>query len=110
MKWVIVGLVAAMSFAGTAQSEQLAPIEARSITLGVVTGVAYYTVVEDGLRVVATVASGTVGTPIRFIATLKSGQSVVLSVPQALHKIPRELEIMRTDDVVTILDRSAGAN
>jgi hypothetical protein len=54
------------SLGGAAQANGFKPIEARSINLGEVSGVVYYTVEPDGLRVVTTLAQGEAGTPIRF--------------------------------------------
>src|SRR5947199_10329267 len=66
---------------GTAHADGLRPIEAKSINLGDVSGVAYYTVERDGFHVVTTLAQGEAGTPIRIVSVLASGQSVVLSTP-----------------------------
>jgi hypothetical protein len=102
------GLLAAISLVGVAQAEQLKPIEARSIELGGTVGVAYYTKADDGFRVVATLAAGEAATPVRFIATLTPGQSVVVSVPQALNEPAREVEIRRNGDGVTVSDFPSG--
>ena len=74
-------LAAAFTLAtlGAAQANGLRPIEGRSIELGDVSGVAYYTVEPDGFRVVATLAQGEAGTPIRIVSVLAPGQRVVLS-------------------------------
>ncbi len=101
------GLLAAISLVGAAHAEQIFPSQAKSIEFGDTTGVAYYTVADDGFRVVATLAAGETGTPMRFIATLTSGQSVVVSVPQAPNEASREVEIRRNNDVVTVSDISA---
>jgi hypothetical protein len=101
------GLLAAISLIGAAQAEQIYPSQAKSIELGGTTGVAYYTIADDGFRVVATLAAGETGTPMRFIATLTSGQSVVVSVPRAPNGASREVEIRRNNDTVTVSDISA---
>ena len=67
---------------GAGHAGGMRPIEAKSIDLGEVTGVAYYTVEPDGFHVVTTLAQGEAGTPIRIVSVLASGQSVVLSTPQ----------------------------
>ena len=46
----------ALTFIGAAQADGLRPVEGRSIDLGDVSGIAYYTVEPAGFRVVATVA------------------------------------------------------
>ena len=71
----------ALAFVGAAHADGLRPIEGRSIDLGEVSGIAYYTVERDGFRVVATLAQGEAGTPVRVEAVLAPGQSVVLSTP-----------------------------
>ena len=58
----------------SAHANGLRPIEGRSINLGDVSGVAYYTVEPDGFRVVTTLAQGEAGTPIRFVSVLAPGQ------------------------------------
>jgi hypothetical protein len=103
------GMLLAIGLAGAAHAEQpdpiqaqLDPMQATSLDLGAITGVAYYTIADDGFRVVATLAGGEAGTPMRFIATLTSGQGVVVSVPRGLHGTARQLEIKRNGDVVTV--------
>jgi hypothetical protein len=72
----------ALASLGAAHADDgVRPIEARSIDLGEVSGIAYYTVERDGFHVVATVAQGEAGTPIRVVSVLASGQSVILSTP-----------------------------
>jgi hypothetical protein len=95
------GLIAVVA-AGAVQAEELGPMQARSIALGDVTGVAYYTVGNDGYRVVATVAAGESGTPVRFVATLASGQKVTVSVPRPAETAPMELEFARLGDAVVV--------
>jgi hypothetical protein len=58
--------LAAVLTCGVAVGEELRPIEGKSISLGDVSGVAYYTVEKDGFAVVAIVASGEIATPVRF--------------------------------------------
>jgi len=89
-----------------AQAEGLRPIEAKSIDLGGVSGIAYYTVERDGFRVVATLAQGEAGTPIRVVSTLAPGQRVVLSTPQPAGAI----EISRQGDSVLVRKANAASN
>jgi hypothetical protein len=84
----------------------LRPIEGKSIDLGDISGVAYYTVERDGFRVVTTLAQGEAGTPVRIVSVLAPGQSVVLSTPHQ----SGALEIGRKDDSVFIRRASAVAN
>ena len=82
-------------------------MDAKSIALGQFSGVAYYTVQRDGYEFVITVASGPDGQSIRYVATLTSGQNILLSVPQALGHPPLELEIKREGDSVSVNDQLA---
>ena len=103
---ILAGLLAAgIGFAEAAQADELAPTEAKSIRLDGLTGVAYYTVEDDGFRVVVTLAAGE-AQPVRFSAVLASGQSIALSVPQGPDETSREVEIRRSGDVVSASDIS----
>jgi hypothetical protein len=88
---------------GAAHANGLRPIEAQSIGLGEVSGVAYYTVEPDGFRVVTTLAQGEAGMPIRIVSVLAPGQRVVLSTPHQLDA----LEISRTGDSVLVRKATA---
>src|SRR5919197_4428658 len=71
-------LLAAGLLAATGASAAELPVGAgASITLGDVSGIAYYTTEPDGYRVVLTVAAGEYKTPIRFIAVLQPGQKAI---------------------------------
>jgi len=101
-------LAAAFTLAslGAAHANGLRPIEGRSIDLGDVSGVAYYTVEPDGFRVVTTLAQGERGTPIRFVSVLAPGQRVVVSTPQAAGA----LEISRNGDSLFVRKANALSN
>jgi hypothetical protein len=83
---------------GTVQADSLRPIDAKSIDLGDVSGVAYYTVERDGFHVVMTLAQGMEGTPIRVVSVLAPGQSVAFSTPHQADA----LEISRNGDNVFV--------
>ena len=72
--------VAAVFVAGGVHAETLKPIQGRSIDLGMLAGIAYYTVEHEGYRLVATLGSDT---PVRFVATLAPGQSGARFLPRA---------------------------
>ncbi len=93
-------LAAAITLAsfGTAHAHDLRPIEGRSIHLGDISGVAYYTVEPAGFRVVTTLAQGAAGAPIRFVSVLAPNQRVILSTPTEASA----LEISRTGDSLLI--------
>ena len=80
----------------------LAPLAASTVALGAYTGVAYYTAEAAGYQVVATVAPGEAGAPIRFVSTLADGQGAILSVPQAVGSPALEVEFHRCGDAVLI--------
>jgi hypothetical protein len=84
----------AVTSLGTAHADGVRPIEARSIDLGEISGIAYYTVERDGFHVVTTLAQGEAGTPIRVVSVLAPGQSVVLSTA----RLADAIEISRKGD------------
>jgi hypothetical protein len=89
-----------------ARAGGLHPLEGKSIDLGGISGIAYYTVERDGFHVVATLAQGEAGTPIRFVSVLAPGQRVVLSTPQRADAI----EISRIGDSVRVRSANTVAN
>ena len=89
-----------------ARAEGLRPMEGKSIHLGEISGIAYYTVERDGFHVVATLAQGEAGTPIRVVSVLAPGQRVVLSTPQQADAI----EISRKGDSVLVRKASSATN
>jgi len=94
----------ALTFTGAAHAGDFPPLEAKSIDLGGVSGVAYYIVERDGFRLVAILAQGETGTPVRFETVLAPGQSVVLSTPRDEGPVGRAIEISRRDDQVLVQD------
>jgi hypothetical protein len=109
MNRILTGLFAAATSMGVAQADELRPMQAKSVALGEITGVAYYTVTEKGYEVVATVADGETGTPMRFVASLVPGQSVTLSVPRSAGQAAIEMEIAREGDVVLVSEQDSAA-
>ena len=83
---------------GAAQANGLKPIEGRSVNLGDVSGVVYYTIEPDGFRVVTTLSGTERGTPIRYVSVLAPGQRVLLSTPHQAGA----LEISRNGDEITV--------
>ena len=98
----IVAAAFALASIGVADADELRPIEARIIDLGEVSGVAYYTVERDAFRLVATLAQGEAGTPVRIEAFLASGQSLVLSTPREAGTGSNAVEISRRGDQVLV--------
>jgi len=89
-----------------AHADGLRPMEGKSIDLGGISGIAYYTVERDGFHVVATLGQGGAGTPIRVVTVLAPGQHVVLSTPQQAGAI----EISRNGDSVLVRKANAATN
>ena len=90
----------------TARAESLRPMAGKSIGLGEISGIAYYTVERDGFHVVATLAQGEAGTPIRVVSVLEPGQRVVLSTPQQAGAI----EISRKGNSVLVRKANTATN
>jgi hypothetical protein len=101
---LIITAAAALTLVGAAQASELKPTHPQKIDLGGVSGVAYYTVERDGFHVVATLAQGKAGTPIRFQVTLLPAQSVVFSTPREVGAAPIAVEISRRGDRVFVAE------
>src|ERR1700753_382372 len=81
---MLVAAAFALASLEAAHAAGLRPVDAKSIDLGEVSGVAYYTVERDGFHVVTTLAQGMAGTPIRVVCVLAPGQRVAFSTPHQL--------------------------
>jgi hypothetical protein len=105
-------LAATLSFTslGAAHADSVQPMQAQTIDLGEVSGVVYYTVERDGFHVVTTLVQGEAGTPVRAVAVLAPGQSVVLSTPREAGVAPIEVEISRQADTLLVRKAAAATN
>jgi hypothetical protein len=99
---LVITIASALTFIGAAHAGELKPILSQKIDLGGVSGVAYYTVERDGFHVVATLAEGNTGTPVRVHTVLVPGQTVVLSTPRGLGAAPVAVEISRHGNEVLV--------
>lgn len=105
---IIAAALALATLSGVAHADGLQPVEGRSIDLGAVSGIAYYTVERDGFRVVATLAQqGEDATPVRVEVLLGQGQSMILSTPHGVGIAPEAVEISRKADTVLVRKTSA---
>jgi hypothetical protein len=95
---------------GAVHADGVQPMYAQTIDLGEVTGVAYYTVEQDGFHVVTTLVQGETGTPVRVVNVLAPGQSVVLSAARAVGAVPVEVEISRHGDTLLVRKTAAATN
>ena len=115
---VAAGLFATAVFAASTMARtsstptpgSLAPLQAHSIALGPVTGIAYYAAQPDGYHLVATLAAGEDATPMRFETTLMADQKVVLSVPQPAGEPALEVQFAHSGEGITVTDLSAPIN
>jgi hypothetical protein len=101
---MLVAAAFALAPFAAAHADGLRPIDAKSIDLGEVSGVAYYTVERDGFHVVTTLAEGIAGTPIRIVSVLAPGQSVAFSTPHQAGAF----EISRNGDSVLVRNAKSG--
>ncbi len=81
---------------------ELSAMAGESIDLGRFHGVVYYTSENDGFRVVATIADGEAGLPMRFSATLADNHTTTISVPGEFGEAAHSLEISRSGDKLTV--------
>jgi hypothetical protein len=100
-------LAGALVFCSAASAAELEPIAAKSIHMGDVNGIAYYTVEPDGFHVVATLSAGEQGQPIRFITTLLPGQSTTISVPREVGQSEMTFQVRRVNDSIFVGDVKA---
>jgi hypothetical protein len=106
---LMVGMAAFMVTASPLHAGELSAMAAESIHIGDFRGVFYYTHEDDGYRVVATVAEGEAGVPVRFSATLAEGQSATISVPGKLGAPGQDLEISRSGEKLTFTEVGASS-
>jgi hypothetical protein len=102
---IAAAFAASLAFCGLAQAVEMHPMQATSVSLGSVTGIAYYQVAGDDFQVVATLAAGEQGTPMRFVASLADGQKMLVSVPQEFGQAAMELEFARVGDSLSVSEK-----
>jgi hypothetical protein len=96
-------LLAALCLAAApVHAGELVSLQAESVDIGSFHGIIYYTSEHDGFRVVATIADGDEGLPVRFEAILTETQKLSISVPGKLNEQSRVLEISRAGDKLVI--------
>jgi hypothetical protein len=93
-------LAALFAVATPVQAGELVPQRAESVELGSIHGITYYVEAQGGYRVVATLADGEAGLPVRFEATVADNQSLTISVPGKLGEMSKVLKISRVGDKV----------
>ncbi len=103
---IFAGGIAAFGLVATSLplfAAELKPMAAESVELGEYRGVVYYTGEGDAYRVVATIADGRNGSPIRISTTLADNQSASISIPAEPGKDARSLEVSRAGNKVFVV-------
>ena len=104
LRRVVLTVLSGVVLSGAALADDAPTIASRRIELGEVSGVAYYTIEPAGYRVVATLAQGEAGTPVRFETVLAPGQSMMLSTPGLGDTEAARVEILRDGDALLVRD------
>jgi hypothetical protein len=99
------GLAMLCIAASPLRADELPAGAGETIDLGRFHGVVYYTSEDDGYRVVATIADGEAGVPMRFSVTLADNQSATISVPSVFGGPAYSLKISRSGDTLTLTDK-----
>jgi hypothetical protein len=102
---LLFGIAFVVASLGTAHADGVRPMEAKSVSLGGISGIAYYTVEQDGLHVITTLAQGETGIPFRVVSVLAPGQSILLST----QKMAGVIEIRRKGDSLFVRKTVAGS-
>jgi hypothetical protein len=98
----LLAAVAAVAVSGAAHAESFNAIQARKVDLGALTGVAYYTVEEDGHRLVVSLKAEGADTAVRFVTTLAPGQRVTVSVPRSAGEPPVDVHFVRHGEKIEV--------
>jgi hypothetical protein len=98
---IILAIATAFTVATSAQAAER-PLQARSVSLGSLSGVSYYTVEPNGYRVVVALARHDGNPALRFETTLGAGQDAVVSIPQELGFKAQSIKISRVGDEVRV--------
>lgn len=94
---------------GSATAAEIGPLQAGSVDLGTVSGIAYYTAEPKGYRVVVTLAPRAAAPAVRFETVLAAEQSVTLSTPRQPGAEPETVEIRRDGDRVLVTRSRVGS-
>jgi hypothetical protein len=100
---LLAAVAAAAAAPAVAQAGELAPIQSRSIDIGGFTGVAYYTVEPEVVRLVATVNAGE--SILRVVSALDDGQTLLLAVPGPEGGSDTSIEFIRQGDRVHAVEK-----
>ena len=93
----------ALVVAGHTAAAAIEPIHAQSIDVAGLTGVAYYSVEEDGFDVVSTLAHADgITAPLRVKSVLGSGECISFSTPGAVGTVAGSFDICRQGDALSV--------
>jgi hypothetical protein len=98
----LLAAIATVVVAGAVHAESLKPIQARTVDLGSLAGVVYYTVEQDGHRLVVSLKAPETNTPMRFVATLAPEQQVTLSVPRSAGEPAVDIHFIRHGEKIEV--------
>ena len=94
----------------SAHAGEIGELQAESIDLGGFRGVVYYATENEGYRVVATIAEGETGLPVRFEAILTESQKMTITVPGKLGETSHVLEMSRAGGKLVVASPRASAD
>lgn len=94
--------IALLGAAVPASAAEIKAASATSVSLGTLSGVAYYTEEAKGYRVVVTLAPRAAAPAVRFETVLAPESSVTLSTPNAPGATQSAVEIARVGDRVLV--------
>ncbi len=91
-----------LMFVGAGMTEELAPYAGRRVALAAARGTVYYTTNGAEFVVVATMDIG--GRPLRFVTSLRSGQTTKISTPGGPGEPETAIEFSRDGDRLLVLE------
>lgn len=92
-------------FPAVAMATDLQPAEALPLRIGDFIGVVYYTLEQNGYRVVAEFTSRRRTLPFRVVSTLSSGENITISLPNWRDHAIGELDIVQDAGRLHVNDR-----
>ena len=98
MKTALIAFLGAMTFAAPTLADDLAANKGRMISLGDMSGSAYYTVEDRDFRVVTTVTNENLATPLRMTTYLADGEQVTLEIPAVQGQNAEKMLLERAGD------------
>jgi hypothetical protein len=99
---LLAAVAAVIAVTGAAHAEALKPVQARKVDLGGLAGVAYYTVEQDGHRLVVSLKAPDTDKPLRFVTTLAPEQRVTLSVPRSAGEPAVDVHFVRHGERIDV--------